>query len=90
MACMMRPFAEADPVPFAVAILNAKSLTLLITIADLGLLISDQSRIVDRRLIRNPLDPRSEIVAYRPTASNGMNAVPAYGSSMTALRMSHA
>src|SRR5688572_25949742 len=27
MACMMRPFAEAEPVPFAVAILNAKSLT---------------------------------------------------------------
>ena len=27
MACMIRPFAEADPVPLAVAILNAKSLT---------------------------------------------------------------
>src|SRR6185295_20336803 len=27
MACMIRPFADADPVPFAVAILNAKSLT---------------------------------------------------------------
>src|SRR6266545_6574614 len=26
MACMMRPFAEADPVPLAVAILKAKSL----------------------------------------------------------------
>ena len=30
MACMMRPFALADPVPLAVAILNAKSLTRLI------------------------------------------------------------
>jgi hypothetical protein len=28
IACMMRPLADADPVPFAVAILNAKSLTL--------------------------------------------------------------
>src|ERR1044071_2671850 len=27
MACMMRPLADADPVPFAVAILKAKSLT---------------------------------------------------------------
>src|SRR4051794_15723256 len=27
IACMMRPLAEADPVPLAVAILNAKSLT---------------------------------------------------------------
>src|SRR6187549_1026198 len=27
IACMMRPFAEADPVPLAVAILNANSLT---------------------------------------------------------------
>ena len=27
MACMISPLAEADPVPFAVAILNAKSLT---------------------------------------------------------------
>src|SRR5688500_13876974 len=27
IACISRPFAEADPVPFAVAILNAKSLT---------------------------------------------------------------
>ena len=27
MACMIRPLADADPVPFAVAILNAKSLT---------------------------------------------------------------
>src|SRR5258705_5445574 len=26
IVCMMRPFAEADPVPLAVAILNAKSL----------------------------------------------------------------
>jgi hypothetical protein len=25
MACMIRPLADADPVPFAVAILNAKS-----------------------------------------------------------------
>src|SRR5918995_5380409 len=28
MACMMRPFAEAEPVPLAVAILKAKSLVL--------------------------------------------------------------
>ena len=27
IACMMRPLADADPVPLAVAILNAKSLT---------------------------------------------------------------
>jgi hypothetical protein len=27
IACMSSPFAEADPVPFGVAILNAKSLT---------------------------------------------------------------
>src|SRR4051812_35628052 len=27
IACMMRPLADADPVPFAVAILNAKSFT---------------------------------------------------------------
>ena len=27
MACMIRPLAEAEPVPLAVAILNAKSLT---------------------------------------------------------------
>ena len=27
MACMIRPLADAEPVPFAVAILNAKSLT---------------------------------------------------------------
>src|SRR5689334_2281234 len=27
IACMISPLAEADPVPFAVAILNAKSLT---------------------------------------------------------------
>src|SRR5690348_7818157 len=27
IACMIRPFADADPVPFAVAILNAKLLT---------------------------------------------------------------
>src|SRR4029078_12791413 len=27
MACMIRPLAEADPVPFAVAILKAKLLT---------------------------------------------------------------
>src|SRR5687767_6322583 len=27
MACMMRPLADADPVPLAVAILKAKSLT---------------------------------------------------------------
>src|SRR3954471_16456079 len=27
IACMMRPLADADPVPFAVAILNANSLT---------------------------------------------------------------
>jgi hypothetical protein len=26
IACMMRPLADADPVPLAVAILNAKSL----------------------------------------------------------------
>jgi len=38
------------------------------SIFDLGALISDQSRIVARRLIRNPLDPRSEFVGYHPTA----------------------
>ena len=27
MACMIRPLADAEPVPLAVAILNAKSLT---------------------------------------------------------------
>jgi hypothetical protein len=27
MACMMRPLADAEPVPLAVAILKAKSLT---------------------------------------------------------------
>jgi hypothetical protein len=59
---MIRPLAEADPVPFAVAILNAKSLTLFMSISDLGSRISDQSQIGDRRLIRNPLDPKSEIV----------------------------
>ena len=32
MACMIRPFALADPVPFAVAILKAKSLTRFISI----------------------------------------------------------
>ena len=31
MACMMRPFALAEPVPLAVAILKAKSLTRSIT-----------------------------------------------------------
>src|SRR5262249_25542332 len=30
MACMIRPLADAEPVPFAVAILNAKSLILFI------------------------------------------------------------
>src|SRR5688572_13772866 len=33
MACMMRPFADAEPVPLAVAILNAKSLTRFICCA---------------------------------------------------------
>ena len=33
MACMIRPLALADPVPFAVAILNAKSLTRLMSIS---------------------------------------------------------
>jgi hypothetical protein len=67
IACMIRPLADADPVPLAVAILKAKSLTLFMSISDLGSRISEQSQIADRRWIRNPLDPRSEIdVIGRP------------------------
>src|SRR5918996_4379377 len=36
MACMMRPLAEAEPVPLAVAILKAKSLTRFIKPVALG------------------------------------------------------
>jgi hypothetical protein len=39
MACMIKPLADADPVPLAVAILKAKSFTLLIS--DLRIQISD-------------------------------------------------
>ena len=41
IACMMRPLADADPVPFAVAILNANSLTRSMYVVALGASVSD-------------------------------------------------
>jgi hypothetical protein len=39
--------------------------------SDFGFRISDQFQIGDRRLIRNPLDPRSDIVLIVPPPPAG-------------------
>ena len=74
MACMIRPLADAEPVPLAVAILNAKSLTRSIRYP---------SRVDGTRPGRSPMQ-------YGRYAFTGCNSAGQGNQSTANFRMSHA
>src|SRR5688500_13126609 len=93
IACMIRPLAEADPVPLAVAILNAKSFTLIGVLSRVNsqLPTSNSQTAQNRPALSASGVGRWELGVVVHTATSGITLpFPAYGSFSTNFRMSHA
>src|SRR6187402_1556679 len=100
MACMMSPLAEAEPVPLAVAILKAKSLTrsmdTILGLREVGVLAhlsacGTTPRHRGTEFDQNRTKPRMIRLAIRTShASATVTGCPAAGMVTTDFRMSHA